>query len=540
MDPGGIRGAVIAHNPVGAGDDPSTTDVLAQVALVEEGLAALGIPSARVAAVGRDLVERLRGEDRGGLVVLNLVEAPPGSPEVHSLAAAALELLGLSYTGSSSAALFLTTDKIATRAVLAAEGVPVAPGGRLDLEDPRVLEAVAPPWILKPTREDASVGLEGNPLAETREAALARGHELARRFPDQPVLAEHFLPGREFNVSLLARDGGVEVLPVAEMTYVDYPEGVPRVLGYEAKWEEGSFACEHTVRRFPAESEYGPLLERIRALARETWRICGLSGYARVDLRLDEHGEPCVLEVNGNPCLAGDAGFMAAAREAGLGAGEVVGWILEAALAKTKDGKDSKDSQDAADLRHGEGAGVSASSTSSPSFEALEGAPRSQLTPADRAPLAELIRATGFFNPEEEEVALELIDDRLAHGEASHYRFLIAEREGQVAGYACWGPIPGTAASADLYWIAVHPDQQGKGVGRLLLAAAEAQIAAAGRSRVYIETSTRGQYAGTRGFYLACGYDLAAELPDYYAPGDGKAVFMKSLGEILSHSLATP
>jgi ribosomal protein S18 acetylase RimI-like enzyme len=144
-----------------------------------------------------------------------------------------------------------------------------------------------------------------------------------------------------------------------------------------------------------------------------------------------------------------------------------------------------------------------------------------------------LIRATGFFNPEEEEVALELIDDRLAHGEASHYRFLIAERTGQVAGYACWGPIPGTAASVDLYWIAVHPDQQGKGIGRLLLEAAEAQIAEAGRSRVYIETSTRGQYAGTRGFYLACGYDLAAELPDYYAPGDGKAVFVKALAPVL-------
>ncbi|HEX2641504.1 MAG TPA: GNAT family N-acetyltransferase, partial [Thermoanaerobaculia bacterium] len=82
-------------------------------------------------------------------------------------------------------------------------------------------------------------------------------------------------------------------------------------------------------------------------------------------------------------------------------------------------------------------------------------------------------------------------------------------------------------------WIAVHPDQQGKGIGRLLLEAAEAQIAEAGRSRVYIETSTRGQYAGTRGFYLACGYDLAAELPDYYAPGDGKAVFVKALAPVL-------
>jgi D-alanine-D-alanine ligase len=520
----GIRRAVIAHNPVGEGADPATSDVLAQVELVESGLAALGIPAARVAAVGREQVERLRGEADDGLVVLNLVEAPPGAPEVHSLAAAALELLGLPYTGSSAAALFLTTDKLATRALLAAEGVPVAPGGRLDLEAPRILDEVPPPWILKPAREDASIGLEGNPLADTRKAALARGRELARRFPEQPVLVETFLPGREFNVSMLAKDTGVEVLPIAEMTYVDFPEGVPEVLGYEAKWDEGSFACEHTVRYFPADPADEPLLTRIRALALESWRICGLSGYARIDLRLDERGEPHVLEVNGNPCLAGDAGFMAAAREAGLEAGEVVRRIVEAALRPaTKDLKDTKDPKDL------ESQGSLPSLKSLQSLRSFGGAIRPHLTPADRAPLAELIRATGFFNPEEEAVALELVDDRLTQGQASHYRFLIAEREGQVAGYACWGLIPGTASSVDLYWIAVHPGQQGKGTGRALLEAAERQIAEAGRTRVYIETSTRAQYTSTRGFYLACGYDLAAELPDYYAPGDGKAVFVKDL-----------
>jgi GNAT superfamily N-acetyltransferase len=101
--------------------------------------------------------------------------------------------------------------------------------------------------------------------------------------------------------------------------------------------------------------------------------------------------------------------------------------------------------------------------------------------------------------------------------------------DGEVAGYACWGPIPGTAASVDLYWIAVHPDRQGKGAGRELLRAAEEWIREEGRSRVYVETSTRAQYAGTRDFYLACGYELAAELADFYAPGDGKAMFLKVL-----------
>ncbi len=157
---------------------------------------------------------------------------------------------------------------------------------------------------------------------------------------------------------------------------------------------------------------------------------------------------------------------------------------------------------------------------------------RTELRPDDRAPLAELLRATGFFNQEELAVALELVDDRLAHGARSHYRFLVLEDGTTVVGYACWGVIPGTQASADLYWIAVHPGRQGEGLGRTLMEAAEGWMAQEGRVRVYLETSTRAQYAPTRAFYLHCGYELAAELPDFYAPGDGKAIFFKLLPRI--------
>lgn len=153
---------------------------------------------------------------------------------------------------------------------------------------------------------------------------------------------------------------------------------------------------------------------------------------------------------------------------------------------------------------------------------------RRGLAASDREPLEGLIRETAFFNAEEVEVALELIDDGLVNGESSHYRFVVAEEDG-IAGYACWGPIPGTAASADLYWIVVHPGRQGRGVGASLLKAAEDWMASEGRTRVYVETSTRAQYDPTRRFYFACGYELAAELPDFYAPGDGKAIFLRVL-----------
>jgi D-alanine-D-alanine ligase len=325
---------VVAHNPVEAEADPSTSDVLAQATLVAEGLEALGLPHEVVPVP--DWQPWLRIAPEPGLAVFNLMEAPAGRPEALLGAAAVLELLGLPFTGSPPGVLWVTTDKLATRAVLAAEGVPVPPGGRLDPGCSCLLDRVPGPWILKPACEDASLGLEGDPLCATREAAVARARELAARFPGQGVVAETFLPGRELNVSLLARDGVVEVLPVAEIVYEGFPEGMSRVLGYEAKWHEDSFAYTHTVRRFPDFPCDAALVARAGELARAAWRIFGLRGYARVDLRLDEDGEPHILEVNANPCLAADGGFMAAALRAGLSPREVVERILRDAVIPRK------------------------------------------------------------------------------------------------------------------------------------------------------------------------------------------------------------
>lgn len=146
---------------------------------------------------------------------------------------------------------------------------------------------------------------------------------------------------------------------------------------------------------------------------------------------------------------------------------------------------------------------------------------------ADRDAVERLLAATGFFNEEELQVAMELVDERLEVGPESHYRFLVARDGSETVGYSCWGPILGTQAAVDLYWIAVHPRCQGKGVGKALLAASEAWIREEGKSRVYVETSGRAQYEPTRAFYLATGYAVAAVLDDFYAPGDSKYMFVK-------------
>lgn len=267
---------------------------------------------------------------RGAAAVFNLVESPPGCPHFQVEAAAAFAHLGLKLTGSPAEVIRATTDKEATRRVLERHGIAVAEGGLLDPERPVVLDRVPPPWILKPVSEDASLGLDDAAVTSEPAAAIARARELRRLFPGQPVLVEHLLPGREFNISLLADGAVTEVLPPAEMTFVDYPGDRPRILGWEAKWDESSFAYAHTVRAFLDGRE--PTLRReLEAVARAAWSACGLAGYGRVDIRLDEQGVPCVLEVNANPCISPDAGFAAAAAVAGLESGDVVRRILAAA-----------------------------------------------------------------------------------------------------------------------------------------------------------------------------------------------------------------
>jgi len=154
---------------------------------------------------------------------------------------------------------------------------------------------------------------------------------------------------------------------------------------------------------------------------------------------------------------------------------------------------------------------------------------RREARPADHQAVRALVESTGFFSPAEILVAVELVDERMAKGDASGYHFVFAEAEGRLLGFSCYGPIPATAASFDLYWIVVRKERQRSGIGRALLAESERRIRAAGGRRIYADTSSRPQYAPTRAFYEKHAYHQAAHLEDFYAPGDGKVIYLKVL-----------
>ncbi|MDD3642012.1 MAG: GNAT family N-acetyltransferase [Candidatus Krumholzibacteria bacterium] len=154
---------------------------------------------------------------------------------------------------------------------------------------------------------------------------------------------------------------------------------------------------------------------------------------------------------------------------------------------------------------------------------------REMVRPEDAGAVRRIVSSTGFFSPEEIEIAVELVEERLARGDGSGYHFIFAERGSRPVGYACFGPIPATRFSWDLYWIAVDESDRGGGIGRLLLERSERIIARMGGRRIYAETSGRAQYEPTRAFYRACGYAEEAVLAEFYAPGDAKHFFVKEI-----------
>jgi ribosomal protein S18 acetylase RimI-like enzyme len=153
---------------------------------------------------------------------------------------------------------------------------------------------------------------------------------------------------------------------------------------------------------------------------------------------------------------------------------------------------------------------------------------REQPVATDIRGIASILDSSGFFNKEEQEVGVSLVRERLEQGVGCGYFFQFAQQNGLVRGYTCFGPIPGTKSSYDLYWIAVEGTCRGQGLGTMLLKKSEEEIRTRGGTRIYIETSSSALYQPTRSFYMRNGYQMEAELQAYYAPGDNKLIYVKS------------
>ena len=310
-----MKHAIILHNPVSNSSKEDELDVLIQAELVSETLKYLGYSSQKMEFTLNDnsLVKYLK--DNPVSIIFNLVETIGDSGRYSFVTPAILELLKVPFTGSGAEAIFLTTDKIVCKTMLIFNKINT-PAWARDLAevDPRVS------YMIKPIAEDGSVGID--------DVQLFRGKDL--KVIPEGYFAEAYIHGREFNISIIAEDEAFQVLPPAEMCFSnDFYENRPRILGYKAKWDEHSMEYQNTTRSFRYDEADIKLFSKLKKIAGRCWKIFGLRGYARVDVRVGNDGIPQVIEVNANPCIAPDSGFVAACHEAGLENIEIIKRIIQ-------------------------------------------------------------------------------------------------------------------------------------------------------------------------------------------------------------------
>lgn len=301
---------VVLHNRPTEAAAPSETTVAAAAADVAAALESKGyrtevawVDAASLFRVVDGLAER-----RDTTAVFNLCGALDGDLRRGPLVAGLLDLRGVRYTGNHSATLATCLDKRITKALLFAAGIPT-PGARVFRTTPTAdgVRDMAFPLVLKPLRENASVGVTAEAFVRTPEELCERVEACLRR-SRQPLLGEVYLSGREFNVSVAGTGRTAAALPASEVVFDGFAEDEPRLVTHDAKWEAGS---EDGLRvRTRCHAEVGEHLKvSLATAALAAYRALECRDYARVDLRLNHRGTPHVLEVNPNPALGRKAGF---------------------------------------------------------------------------------------------------------------------------------------------------------------------------------------------------------------------------------------
>ncbi len=262
--------------------------------------------------------------------VWNLCEEIQGNTDLEMCIAGLLDLMNIPYTGSGPLALGLALNKFRVKQILRTSGIPVPYGYLCPVGQrvaPRALRRF--PVIVKPVHEDASLGINSNSVCHN-SAQLERQVAYIHEVYHQDALAEQFLEGREFNVAIFCGPDA-RALPISEIDFSQMPEHEPRIVSYRAKWDEESVVCRCTVPVCPADIP-ARLERRIKDIALRSTRAIDCRDYARVDMRTDAKGNVYVLEVNPNPDLSPHAGFVRAARTAGLTYTDLVARITHSAL----------------------------------------------------------------------------------------------------------------------------------------------------------------------------------------------------------------
>ncbi|HEY3054795.1 MAG TPA: hypothetical protein VGK31_02570 [Thermoanaerobaculia bacterium] len=247
-------------------------------------------------------------------VVFNLCEGVQGTPRWEMHFALALEMLGIPFTGCDPIAVGICGDKWMSKRLLNSSGIST-PRGFL-VTSAGDLPAVDGLWIVKPSLEDAGIGIDADAVCRLRSEIAARCAYVIETY-DQPALVEEFIDGRELNQALFYGADGIVVLPPGEIVFS--PELAPkqRVVGWKAKWSSGSAEDRATSNRTPAVID-DTLRREVAGLCTRAATVLSIGGYCRFDIRQRRTGELCIIDVNPNPDIGRDTGFRKALSAAAI------------------------------------------------------------------------------------------------------------------------------------------------------------------------------------------------------------------------------
>jgi len=279
----------------------------------------------------RGAIDALRSDKPG--VVINLCEGVEGNPRWEMHFALALEMLGIPFTGCDPVAVGICGDKWMTKQLLQVSGIPTPRGFVVtSSENCELTTENSGTWIVKPSREDAGIGVDATSVCSTPRDVTARCAETIKTYR-QPALVEEFIDGRELNQALYESPDGLVVLPPGEIVFAERLAPAERVVGWKAKWQAGSAEDRATVNRTPGVMD-DTLRRDVADLCTRAAKVLSLHGYCRFDLRQRPTGELCIIDINPNPDIGPNTGFRKALSAAGIEFSEFLQQLMMAARSR--------------------------------------------------------------------------------------------------------------------------------------------------------------------------------------------------------------
>jgi D-alanine-D-alanine ligase len=318
-----------------AGVDLSEIGVVEEMEDIKEALTSLGFKCI-ILNVDSDVNRLIRflQEEKPDLI-FNLVECIENESALEMNVAALYELFKIPYTGAGPLALGTALNKPRVKEILTANGIRTPQHQVFKMMDKITLkEGMEFPLIVKPAREDASVGISEKSVVYSLAELRRQVRYIWGEF-EQPALVEQFIDGRELNVAIVGNRKPL-ALPISEIDFSGLDAGMHKIVSYAAKWLNGTVEYEGTKGVCPAQLP-AAIETELKQTALKCYELIGCRDYARVDFRLSPDGIPYVLEVNPNPDISDDAGFARSARAYGFTFPQIIGKIVESALERIQE-----------------------------------------------------------------------------------------------------------------------------------------------------------------------------------------------------------